>query len=187
LDKSPNVIYIARPCQFTPLEIDHKCDVSYWTDKRFSEEVVSSVNQAISKLVARDGGKINLIGYSGGANVAVLVAARRGDIASIRTIAGNLDHVELHKLNEVSQLRGSLNAIDEAKKVSNIPQIHYSGSDDEIVSPKIAEKFVKASGNPDCVKTEVVNGASHEDGWSEAWSSLLGKEPRCRGIPNKTE
>ena len=39
LDSSPNLLYLARPCQYV---FDPQCDPSYWSDKRFSEEVISS-------------------------------------------------------------------------------------------------------------------------------------------------
>lgn len=181
-DKSSNVIYIARPCQFTSMELDHRCNVDYWTDKRFSEEVISSVNQALNKLLDNNqNAKINLIGYSGGGGVAVLVAARRSDVVSIRTVAGNLDHVELHRINKVSQLSGSLNAIDEAKKVATIPQLHFIGTEDEIVTPAIAQKFQKASGDTKCIHLKMIENATHETGWTEIWPSLLNQLPKCDG------
>jgi len=177
-DEASNVIYIARPCQFTPLENDPHCDIDYWTDKRFSEEVIASVNQAIDKLVKSSGNnsKLNLIGYSGGGAVAVLVAARRNDVATIRTVAGNLDHDEVNRTHNVSLMPGSLNAIDQAAKIAMIPQLHFSGDADEIIVPAISQKFRDASGTTNCVRLEVIKGASHEEGWIERWPALL-KEP----------
>ena len=37
------------------------------------------------------------VGYSGGAAVAALVAGRRSDIVSLRTLSGYLDHVALNR------------------------------------------------------------------------------------------
>lgn len=148
-------------------------------DKRFAPEVVSSVGQAVDQVAALlPGQKINLVGYSGGAAVAVLVAVGRKDVASIRTVAGNLDHAETNRLHGVSPLSGSLNAIDAAKEVAKIPQIHWSGAADTTVPPSIAERFREASGSP-CVSARTVAGATHDEGWKERWRELLGQPPGC--------
>ena len=39
-DKSQNIVYIARPCQYIKSK---QCTNLYWSDKRFSKEVVHSV------------------------------------------------------------------------------------------------------------------------------------------------
>lgn len=178
-DKAPNVAYIARPCQFTPAAKNPRCEVAFWTDKRFSEEVIASMNAAINKITGSNRGqKVNLVGYSGGGAVAILAAAKRDDVKSIRTVSGNLDHRELNRLHDVSQMPGSLNAIDKAKAVSNIPQIHFSGSEDKIVPSSIAERY-RAASPTTCVKTKTIAGASHDNGWKERWPELLAVEPKC--------
>ena len=176
-DRSANVVYLARPCQFTPPSANPRCGTAYWTDKRFAPEVIAATDAAIDKIVG-GGTRINLVGYSGGGAVAVLVAARRSDVASIRTVAGNLDHDEVNRIHRVSPMPGSLNAIAVAARVASVPQIHFSGGDDETVPPAIAERFRAAAGGR-CVKTRVVAGASHESGWPERWPSLLAMVPSC--------
>lgn len=178
-DPSPNVVYIARPCQFTAMEKNPSCGVPYWTNKRFAPEVIASMEQAVDQVVAQTPGqKVNLVGFSGGGAVAVLVAAGRKDVASIRTVAGNLDHAEVNRLAKVSPLTGSLNAIDVAPQVAKIPQIHFSGSADTTVPPVIAERFQKAAGSS-CVNIRTVAGATHETGWRERWRELLHEVPGC--------
>lgn len=178
-DPSPNVVYIARPCQFTAMEKNPSCGVPYWTNKRFAPEVIASMGQAVDQVVTQTPGqKINLVGYSGGGAVAVLVAAGRKDVASIRTVAGNLDHAEVNRLANVSPLTGSLNAIDFASQVAKTPQIHFSGSADTTVPPVIAERFQKAAGSS-CVRVQTITGATHEAGWKEHWRVLLGQTPSC--------
>jgi len=109
-DPGSNVIYLARPCQFTPMAANPRCQVDYWTGKRFSEEVVASMNLAVSHFARQAPGQaIHLAGYSGGGAVAVLIAARRNDIASLRTVAGNLDHAAVNRLHRVSHMPASLN------------------------------------------------------------------------------
>lgn len=178
-DNSPNVVYIARPCQFTPRAKNPACGVPYWTTKRFAPEVVASVGQALDQIAAQvPGQKLKLVGYSGGGALAVLVAARRKDVALIRTVAGNLDHAEVNRLHGVSPLSGSLNAIDAAAQVAGIPQIHYSGEADTTVPPTIAERFKQASGSK-CVTSKIVMGTTHDRGWKERWRDLLRDSLNC--------
>jgi pimeloyl-ACP methyl ester carboxylesterase len=179
-DSAPNILYVARPCQYTPLEEDKNCTEAYWTDRRFSEEVIRSVNQAIDRSIRPyPHPRLNIIGYSGGGAVAILVAARRDDVATLRTVAGNLDHDEVNRLNGVSPLHGSLNAIAQARKVENIPQLHFSGSDDDVVPPIIAAHFIAAMDSARCARAEIVENATHEDGWEEKWRDLLRAPASC--------
>ena len=50
MDKRPNVVYIARPCQYTPMELNPKCNKMYWTDKRLSDDSVAAINEVINKV-----------------------------------------------------------------------------------------------------------------------------------------
>jgi len=178
-DPSPNVVYLARPCQFTVRAKNPTCGVPYWTGKRFAPEVVASMNQAVDQITAQvPGQKINLVGYSGGGAVAVLIAASRKDVGSIRTVAGNLDHAEVNRLNKVSPLSGSLNAIDVVREIAGIPQIHFSGAADTTVPPVIAQRFGAAAGSS-CVRLRTVPGTTHEIGWRERWWDLLREVPAC--------
>ena len=187
LDPAPNVVYLARPCQYTPTEMNAACEnEAYWTGKRFSEEVVSSMNQAVDKFVkdAQSSG-VHLIGYSGGGAVAALVAARRQDVKSLRTVAGNLDPKGLNKYHEVSPLaEGSLDPMEVARKLSAIPQHHFVGADDSIVPAFIADHFAEKAGNSSCVHVRSVSGVDHVNGWAEAWPRLLELPLNCSN-PNQ--
>lgn len=180
-DPSPNVIYIARPCQYTPLEKDGHCENKYWSLCRFSKEVVDSVNDAVSyyaKSFANP--QINLVGYSGGAAVATLIAAEREDVSSLRTVAGNLDHVAVNKFHNVTNLDDSLNPIDVAGKLANLPQYHFAGEKDEIVPLSVTQEFAAKSDNGNgCVKIHTVSGATHRTGWKENWPQLLALPVSC--------
>lgn len=173
-DPAPNTIYLARPCQFTPEQCNPACEPYYWTNGRFSEPVVKSVNQAISRFVEEAGAPgIHLIGYSGGAAVAVLVAARRNDVLSLRTVAGNLDPGKINAAHEAEPLKGSLDSADFTGKIKNIPMRHFIGTEDRIVSPSVARAFAERIGDASCQSVTEVKGATHSDGWSERWKDLL--------------
>jgi hypothetical protein len=180
-DPAPNVVYLARPCQYTPMAMNPRCALPYWTGKRYAPEVVRSLDQAVDRFAARvPQQRINLVGYSGGGALAVLIAARRTDVASIRTVAGNLDDEFVNRLHQVSPMPASENPIDFAARVAAIPQIHFSSTSDTVVPPVVAQRFVQATG-PRCAQVRSIGGVTHEGNWSELWPALLRFIPQCTG------
>lgn len=179
-DPAPNVVYLARPCQFTAMSASPRCSVAYWTGKRFAPETVVAMDAAVSRLAQRvPGQKLNLIGYSGGGAMVVLMAARRHDVASIRTVGGNLDDEFVNRIHDVSAMPDSLNAIDVAPAVATIPQVHFSGGDDTVVPASVAQRFAKASGGT-CVQLRTVPDLTHGGEWGRLWPAMLRVTPACR-------
>jgi hypothetical protein len=180
IDNSENVLYLARPCQYVDLSTEKLCNVSYWTHKRFAKEIILAIDEAINIIASRSKAtSIHLIGYSGGGAIVAMVAARRDDIASIRTVAGYMDHVALNRKANVSPLIGSLDPIRAAPRLKKIPQIHYSGKNDKRIPGWILKNFRKAVGDSKCVTLRQVN-ASHEEGWEEIWGKIWSKVPTCK-------
>jgi hypothetical protein len=177
-----NVMYIARPCQYVSFEKNPKCEYPYWTVKRFAPEVIDSVSAVIDSGKKKAGaGKLEIVGFSGGGAMAVLVAARRSDVIGIRTVAGNLDHRVWTQYHKVDPLRESLNAADVAGKVAHVPQVHYVGSQDENIGLYVAESFRSKAGRDNCINIEMVKGASHSQRWEQAWPDLISVSiPDCR-------
>jgi pimeloyl-ACP methyl ester carboxylesterase len=139
------------------------------------------MDQAVGRF-ARDAQStgIDLIGYSGGGAVAALIAARRQDVKSLRTVAGNLDPNGLNEYHEVSPLdERSLDPMAIAAKLAAIPQYHFTGTEDPVVPALIAENFSKRSGKSACIHILPVRGADHVNGWAEAWSRLLALPLSC--------
>ncbi|VFR53272.1 hypothetical protein BRI6_2815 [plant metagenome] len=179
-DPSPNVAYLARPCQYTPMADNPQCGSAWWTGKRFAPPVVASLNAALDQLRTRTPGQpLELVGYSGGGALAVLLAARRQDVAAIRNVAGNLDTEFVNALHQVSAMPESLNPITDAPRVANIPQRHFSGANDAIVPPRVAQRFVAATGTR-CASTRTIPGLDHGGDWAQHWRTLLGNAPACR-------
>lgn len=170
MDSRPNIIYIARPCQYTPMAMNPKCNYLYWTNKRLSDDSIYSINETINKINHKK--KFSLIGFSGGGGVAVLIASRNNITKDILTLAGNLDTENFVKIHKVSEMTGSLNPIDYAKNVKNIPQLHLSGENDTTIPPSIAGNFVDIA-NSKCVKQKIIKNVSHHDGWEENWHKIL--------------
>lgn len=180
-DASPNVIYLARPCQYSKLTTAGACPQKYWTSHRFAPEVMASMNMALDEIKSRYGiTGFHLTGFSGGANVAALLTEQRNDVLSLRTVAGNLDHVLLHQIHGVSQIPNSLNAKNKARTISHIPQYHFIGEEDKVVLPAIARSFISASGQTHCIRSKIIPGVSHGKGWPDKWPALLKYPLDCR-------
>jgi hypothetical protein len=180
-DPAPNVVYIARPCQYTPLATSPGCSQDSWTSGRFDPGVIEAMNAAISQIPAAAG--YTLTGFSGGANIAALIAARRSDILALRSVAGNLDPDALNTLHRVSPMPGALNARTVASALTRLPQIHFIGEQDKIVTPEIYQSYAAAAGPGACTTSRIVGGATHTQGWQSAWPELLRLPLPCARKP----
>lgn len=173
VDPADNIAYIARPGQYSLTGIP-ECDSKYWSGSMFAGEVISSFSRAIDQLKEKSRAKqIELIGFSGGGAIAVLVAAQRNDVAALRTLAGNLDPKAFCKYHHVSQLEGSMDPMDVAQEISHIPQRHFAGSKDSVVPEFIARSFVRQEGDSAYSRVTIVEGVTHTKGWQERWENLL--------------
>ena len=180
ISSNPNILYIARPCQYTEIVSQINCTVKSWTTSRFSEKAIEAVNQAVEFGIKKaQAPLVHLVGYSGGGAVAVLVAARRRDIGSVRTLAGYLDHKKLNKVKKVTPLYGSLDPMKIAHLISDIPQHHISGARDKIIPKWIGEEFAMAVGNSRCALTKIAD-ATHTEGWPKLWKEIGKNIPRCK-------
>lgn len=158
-DNSPNVIYLARPCQYVKSPL---CSTKYWTTARFSSEVVDAEYHAIKQIVGSR--PIILIGFSGGAQIAELLAATTDlNIKKIITIAGNIDHAAWTAYQKLPPLNNSLNAADYKDKLAVLPQKHYVGTKDKVIPPALTRSLVNHA------KIIEVQGADHNDGWKDIY------------------
>ena len=165
--------YLARPCQYVGASDAKNCRETYWTGGRFAPEVIAASNQAISVLKQRAGAnKLVLVGYSGGGAVAALVAARRNDVSLLVTVAGNLDHRAWTEQHHVPPLAESLNPADEWRALAQMPQRHFVGTRDEVVSRGVADSY--ASRFPSDRQPEIIAipDFDHVCCWVEKWNTL---------------
>ncbi len=178
-DKSQNILYLARPCQYISFNNDKNCQNSdFWSRARFSKKIVRSTNQAINKIKEKyNFKKVNLYGFSGGGGLAVLVASLRNDVVSIKTIAANLDHEKLGKIHQTTALFLSLNPADFIDKIFKIDQLHLAGGNDQIVFDHVIKDFVDLVNNyskSDKAKFKLIEEADHEyEKWPEIWGKLI--------------
>lgn len=176
-DDSTPSIYLARPCQFV---MATGCRSELWTSRRFSNEVIVSLEQALDQIKARYGNSdFELIGYSGGAALALLLAAKRDDIAQVQTLAGNLSPKRWVKLQQLSPLSGSLDPDNHREALARIPQRHLAGGKDEIVPPTLMRSYIESLEEPVCIESAVIADASHAEGWQRAWTAFRELPLRC--------
>lgn len=133
-DTSPNVAYIARPCQFIS---SPACGPREWTDGRFSADIITAMSDAI-KIIAQNRPVI-LIGYSGGAMISGLVVARTPEINIKKwiTIAGVLNHSEWTEYFGDTPLWRSLNM----NELPRVHQLHYVAARDKTVPVSLSRKW----------------------------------------------
>lgn len=179
-DPSPDVLYLARPCQYIGPPLPAECTTTWWTDKRFAPEVIAAMDDALSRFVSRmPGVELELIGFSGGATIAAQLAARRHDVRSLRTVAGNLDVALVNQIHHVSAMPDAASAIDVAPQLSALPQIHFSGTEDSTVPVLVAQRFQQATGTR-CAQVVQIPGMRHGSDWAALWPQLLAQVPVCR-------
>ena len=134
-DPSPNVAYIARPCQYV---MSASCSRTDWTDGRFSEKIIDSVSGAVKTIAQQR--PIVLIGYSGGAMVSGIIINQTPELNVIRwiTIAGVLNHSEWTAYFNDMPLSKSL----DMTALPTIPQVHYIIAGDRVVPNSLSRRWV---------------------------------------------
>lgn len=148
-DDAANVVYMARPCQYIR---GSNCDVSDWTNGRFSKEVIDSMYTAV-KNVAK-GRPIVFVGYSGGAFVSGALIKKYPDLNVKKwvTIAGVLNHADWTEYFDDAPLDMSINM----NGLPHVSQLHYIADGDKIVPNELTRKWAHPS---DII---VINGARHD-------------------------
>lgn len=168
-------VYLARPCQYQNQNQNKggRCTPNQWTGARFSEAAVTATDQALNQLLLHHHARgLHLVGYSGGAAIAALVAARRSDVHSLTTVAGNLDHALWTRLHGLTPLADSLNPVDVSPLLSGLPQWHLVGENDVVIPVALAQRFLRQQHPQGPAALRVVPGFDHHCCWAEAWPRL---------------
>ena len=165
------VAYLARPCQF--VFGYSECAQRFWTNARFSREVISSTTEALDQLKIKFGAKdLQLVGYSGGATIALLVAAERQDVRNVITVAGNVDHDAWTAWHRLQPLDASDNPVRHREALQSIRQVHLVGEEDRVIPPRLTLEF-DAGYRPDAPTSVVVVPAyDHICCWVDSWPVL---------------
>lgn len=149
-DSAPNVVYMARPCQFI---MSDSCSVVDWTVGRFSKRIIDAVSNAVKQVAGnRD---VILIGYSGGAMVSGLVIKNNPDLNIKKwiTIAGVLNHSAWTDYFGDAPLVSSLSL----GSLPDVDQLHYVAEFDKVVPFSLTQNVVSED---DII---IVSGATHNN------------------------
>ncbi len=169
-DKTECKVYLARPCQFISSNI---CNKSFWTNKRFSFEVIESFNESLDELKKKYKNKsFTLIGHSGGGAVVTLVSSKRDDIDLIITIAGNLDTEKWTSLHNISKLEGSLNPADYTKNLEHIKQYHLIGNNDKVIPKDVFLSYYSKFDKKTNIKYKYFD-EEHNCCWENSYKKVL--------------
>lgn len=173
---SGNAAYLARPGQFAGSDTP-RCPQRYWTKSRFALPVIEAMNDAVTQLKTRFGARtLTLVGYSGGAAIATLLAARRTDVEHLVTVAGNLDHRAWTSLHRISPLSDSLNARDVSPQLQAIPQTHFFGGADKVIPPALALSLPSELRGHENGHLRFMENYDHQCCWVENWPTLWARE-----------
>ena len=158
-DPNPNVVYLARPCQFVK---DDKCSQKDWTTGRFSQQIVNSTTQAIEKISEKQ--PITLIGYSGGALLSGLVIEQNSKLSVKKwiTLAGVLNHTKWTEDLNLPPLKDSV----DLEKLPTIPQLHLIGDKDKTVSYKLTESLLNKE------NLIIIPNAKHDSGYEDYYQTI---------------
>lgn len=174
-----NSAYMARPCQFIT---GAGCKAAVWTTNRFSQTAIDSMSSGLDDLKRRfHVTDFELVGYSGGGAIALILAAQRGDVTQVQTIEGNLDPAAWAKQLRLSPLTGAVDPLSYASALKAIPQRHLVGRHDEVVPPGLARAYAKKVGG-NCIKV-VESDATHYTGFQDAWRASRDVPIACSGQP----
>ncbi|MET0355698.1 MAG: alpha/beta fold hydrolase [Cellvibrio sp.] len=166
-------LYLGRPCYFTSSNqdmADEKCNFHWWTDARYSDEVVTSMVDTLRQHLKNHPARgVTLIGHSGGGTIATLMAQRMPEVDQLVTLAANLDTQAWTRYHHFTPLRNSLNPAAEIKTATPLKQIHFMGNKDKNIPPELAYDFLTSIGQ----QANIIKDADHNCCWEEQWPSLL--------------
>lgn len=164
-------IYIARPCQY--LSGSH-CQRWLWTGAVYGtvqRDVINEVMKHYKK--ALNIRRFHVVGYSGGGVMALLLVGLRRDIASVTTVASNLDTESWIAHQGISALPDSLNPRQSITKLCG-GQYHFLWGDKDCVVPYASQKFfAEELSRCAVVKVDVVKGFRHDSAWGEVVAAAL--------------
>jgi len=162
-------VYAGRPCYFGIA--DTACKPYYWTHGRFAPEIVASMRAAIDALLDRAAARdCVLVGHSGGAALALLIAPDLTHRCRIVTVAGLVDTAAWTAWQRYEPLDGSLNPADSIERLAGIPQVHLVGARDRNIPPEQTRAALAPL--PDAVVLEYET-FDHGCCWERSWRAIL--------------
>lgn len=183
MKRDPNLsFYLGRPCYYQAPEFYSSlnqpdsaspCDFHYWTDARYSSNVVELMKTALENTLQqlpqdKKSLPVVLIGHSGGGTLAMLLAQRLEEVDGVITIAANMDTDAWTQKQGYSPLKNSLSVANETN-FRKLPQVHLAGSVDKVVPPEINLPLMKKMEK----NFTIIENFDHNCCWLRDWPNIL--------------
>jgi len=161
-DPYPNVVYVARPCQWVDDKICTQKPEIY-KEARFHKEIMAEMKELTEYLIRKhQAPSVKLIGYDGGAVVALNMA---GHVPTdqVITIAGITDVAAYNSYHNYPEMDADdiENPVDNLAILESIPQVHYVGKEDTVTPRRLAERFVARMKKPKSAVVKLVPNTNH--------------------------
>ena len=159
-DKYPYILYLNRPCYFSNNAV---CTPIAWKEGRYLPEIIEEMKAALLRLQQKYKiSEFELVGYDGGAAIALLLATRiKGIPIKVYTIAGILNTEQYALLMDEVLHKDSLNPAKEAFMLSYIPQVHFVGGKDKQVPLFLTKDYTKKVSKPVSMQVKSYPSADH--------------------------
>ena len=165
-----DALYLFRPC-YGWRSMPTNCNHSLWTSARYSQQVVDLLDAAIDQHRLQFKPKhYILVGHSGGATLALLLAAKRDDVTAVISLAGNLDHKAWTDYFGYLPLSQSLMPVAREYYPSRQKHWYLIAKEDKSVPPKLQTQAIEESPN-NIVK--FYDNFTHQCCWQSIWPALL--------------
>lgn len=164
INKAPSV-YLSRPCYWIE---NNQCDVQWWTNKRYSKNIVDHMLKVLNK-ISSEYQSIILVGYSGGGTLAALISRSIKKPTTLITLSGNMNHKKWTNHHGYSPLTESLNPFDYILP-KNITQYHFSGDKDKNILPQWIEEY---SNNQINSRYFLMKNSDHKCCWVKNWKKII--------------
>jgi pimeloyl-ACP methyl ester carboxylesterase len=171
-DKAARVAYLGRPCQWFA-SLPSSCHPALWTDERYGEQAQQWLREAI-EAVASDA-PVRLVGFSGGAHLALQLAPMLPSVEGVISVAGNLDDglfAQHHRLPRPAHV---------PEPEADTPLWSLSGGQDRILPAALTESMLQARGGR-CQAHRVEEGAAHTGPWRLDWPSIEAFLAACQAM-----
>lgn len=164
--------YLGRPC-YWGLSDESPCEPIWWTHARFSAPVVRSMITALrTTLLDRypDVQCVELVGYSGGGTLALLMAGQMSEVCAVTTVASPIDIVAWAARLGYTPLEHSENPVALPPLPARIVQRHLRGARDAVVAVDNGRDWMMGSSSAALV---VIDEFDHVCCWLQRWPALL--------------
>ena len=161
--------YVARPCYQEMT--GPRCTPERWTLERYSEEIVSSMTEAVRTAAARANARsVVLVGYSGGGVLAVLIAERLDNVSRRHHRRRESGYRRVDEASRLSAADWLTESCLEHGRASDGRRYIYMGRATRSCRPRRPPPISRASRTR---SSKIVDDYDHVCCWVEQWPTAV--------------